>query len=559
MLPAVLVALAGFAAVTVSWGLPDGASALSTAHWAIDTIGPIGPLVEAYHRFTRAGTEDAIYPLFHYIVLATAYGPYVLIALLTGGLTDPSGEFPYGAAEPAKFFQTLAVIGDLVSIAMAIGIVLIVFDLTRRLFDERAARWAAAFTALLAPLTYYAGTTNLDVPYLFWAMLAVRQLLLGAADGRLRHFIGCGAAAGLALATKDQAIGFFVLWPLLIPLLVAKFRDNVQPGDAWRVLIDPRVLAAVIAVILAYAVGNNLLFGGWHGFVRHLQFYDAFYDARPALDARPLLVRQLDLLAQASLRILQMMGPLTPALGIAGLWRAWRAHHWLSLLLPLFALSYYATIIMPTTAFSRYLLGMALMLMPFAGHAVATGFASRSSAVLWTTRALAFSAVLLQTAMCLHLAQTLRNDSRYEMERWVRANVPERAVIESQTQPRYLPRLSDRYQYVTVANSFDAMSYDLLAGELTAAALHERSPDYVLILQSSGLSGDPERSNDPRLNDYFHGLMAGRMGYTAVARFKTPSYLPFRQITAGTQPTTILLRRNSRPGTTAALAGPSPP
>lgn len=555
----VLAALAGFASVASFWGLPDGATALSSEHWAIDTIGPVSPLAEANQRFTRAGIDNAVYPLFHYMVLAAAYVPYLAVAWLTGGLSDPSSEFPYGVIEPAEFFRTLALIGSLVSLLMAFGIVLIVYDVTRRLFDVRAARWAAAFTALLAPLTYYAGTTNLDVPYLFWTLLAMRALLLGATDGRLRHFVVCGVAAGLGMATKDQAVGYFVLWPLLIPILVARLGPESGTHRLWRALIDRRTLAAAVAMLLAYAIGNNLFLGGWQGWLRHFEFLDAFYQANLAPDARPFVVKQADLLAMATQETLQMVGPLTALLGILGLWLAIRTRRWMSLMLPAFALSYYATIIMPVMVHARYLLGMLILLMPFAGYAVSAGWSSRS--VVWrnVVRVTAVAAVAVEALLSLHLAYTLGGDSRYAMASWVRANVPEYSAIESQTQPRYLPRLADRYDYTTVGNSFHAVSYHLVGDELSAAALAARAPDFVMVLESSGLSGDPERTSDPQLREYFRGLLSGEMGYEVVARFATPSYLRFLQITAGTRPTTVLLRRSSDSGSATALAGPSPP
>jgi 4-amino-4-deoxy-L-arabinose transferase-like glycosyltransferase len=539
----ILIAFASLAAVTVGWGLPDGATPLSTGLWAIDAIGPVEPLSEAYQRFTRDGTENVIYPLFHYIVLTAAYAPYVVFASLTGALRHPSSEFPYGATEPEAFFQTLSIIGNLVSVAMAIGIVLIVFDVTRRLFDVRAARWAAAFSAFLAPLVYYAGTTNLDVPYLFWTLLAIRALLQGASDGRLGYFVFSGVAAGLAVATKDQAVGYFALWPLVIPVLVARLRrQDPQDQQAWRALLDRRTLAAGVAVIATYAIANNLLLGGWQGFIRHLEFISTFREINVHLGAAPTFGGQAALSIEAAEQLLWMMGPLTLLLAIVGVWRSVRTRRWLPLLLLAFAASYYVFIVMPTLAHSRYLIGIALLLAPFAGHAVAASV-EQSVRVAWLTRGAGFAALATEVVLCLHLANVLLNDSRYAMERWVRANVAERSTIESQTQPRYLPRLGDRFNYATVGNSFDAVSYELLGGELTPAGLQSRSPPYVMILMASGLSGDPQRTDEPRLRQYFSALVDGSLGYDVVARFQTPNYLPFRQITAGTQPTTILLRR----------------
>jgi hypothetical protein len=60
-------------------------------------------------------------------------------------------------------------------------------------------------------LTYYGHTTNLDVPYLFWAMLALLELTRAVArrePDRLRRF---AVLAAVSVATKDQAYALFVL------------------------------------------------------------------------------------------------------------------------------------------------------------------------------------------------------------------------------------------------------------------------------------------------------------------------------------------------------------
>jgi hypothetical protein len=550
--------------VSMHWGLPDGATAESTAPWAVDTIAPIGPLNEAFHRFNREGIDNVVYPLFHYVVLAAAYAPYVAIAFLTGELQDPSASFPYGATDPAGFFTTLTVIAGAVSALMAAGIVLFSYLLTRELFGRPAARWAALFAALVPPLAYYGMTSNLDVPYLFWMMLAFWQLARAANHQRLSAYILCGVSAGFAVATKDQAAGFFLAFPLAIPWLVARSlrapdgrprsqRAEGQPPGLLRVLLDARVWCAGLAALLAFALANNLLFGGWDGFVRHLQFADTFYERNVATDTASLVARQPAVAAQAVVLAVQMIGPVAIALAVAGLWIAIRERHSLAWVLPLAAITYYLFIIVPTMVLSRYLLGMVLLALPFAGLAVARGL--RSSRLAWKRGAIALAVIALawQSVLLVHLHQSLWRDSRFAMEDWVRENVPPGATIESYTQARYLPRLADRYRYSIVANSFDAQAYELQTAALSTQALADRSPDYVLVLRDSWLSGDPGRidaaqsTSARQARRYFDDLLAGRAGYRVVAKFETPTWLPYRQVTSGTQPTSILLARAAHP------------
>jgi 4-amino-4-deoxy-L-arabinose transferase-like glycosyltransferase len=429
---------------------------------------------------------------------------------------------------------------------MAAGIVICVYLIARELFDRRSGLWAAAFAALVPPLTYYGSTSNLDVPYLFWTMMATWQLLCAAKYQRLVNYCLCGVLAGLAFATKDQAAGFFVSWPLLVVLLVALHRRTTEPtSNLLRAALDRRVLGAGIAALLAFALGNNLLFGGWEGFLRHLAFVSEFYEANVAHQASGVLGRQPLLLGHSAGLVVQMVGAPVLVLAAGGLVLAWRRRIHSSLLLPLSALTYYVSIIAPTTTLSRYLLGIVLLLIPFAGYAAANSLAATKRVMRLAGTTLTALTLLWQVALVVHLHGMLWNDSRYALERWVRENVPAGTTIESSTQARYLPRLADRYRYSVVGNSFDPISYALLANDLTRERLEERQPPYILVLSDVGLSGDPNRVSEPELRAYYDALLGGRLGYAEVARFETPTWLPYRQLTVGTQPTAILLKRNS--------------
>jgi 4-amino-4-deoxy-L-arabinose transferase-like glycosyltransferase len=43
----------------------------------------------------------------------------------------------------------------------------------RRLFSRRAAWFAGFFAATMCPVVFYAHTTNVDGPMVFWSMLAM--------------------------------------------------------------------------------------------------------------------------------------------------------------------------------------------------------------------------------------------------------------------------------------------------------------------------------------------------------------------------------------------------
>jgi 4-amino-4-deoxy-L-arabinose transferase-like glycosyltransferase len=535
------------ALLSADWGAPDGATAETTTTWAVDSLGPVQPLKEALARFTREGVDYVGYPLFHYVVLAAAFSPYIASARLTGALQNPSADFPYGATDPASFFTDLNLIASLVSALMAAVLVLAVYLSTRELFGRRAALGAMLLAALFPPLGYYGMTSNPDVPYLCWMMLAVWQLLRAARTQSVRSYALTGVFVALSAATKDPGGGFFLALPVVLPWLAAQTGGRPGPIAVVRALFDRRVIVAAVAVVVTFGLANNLFFGGLGGFVRHLEFADEVFRANIATDSRGLFVRQSELAFTSARLLFEMVGYATWALVAIGAWLAVRQRIPRAWLLPLLALTYYLFVIAPTMALSRHMFGVLLLALPFAGLAIA---AISTSDSVWFRRAVGAVAVLsvvLQLVACTHLHYTLWNDSRYALAAWIDDNVPPGSTIESQTQARYLPRLHGRHSYRVVGNSFDAVNYALRGAELTPEALARRAPDYVLVLADSSVSGDPARARDRDVQQYFTDLLQGRAGYEIVARFETPTWLPYRQITAGTQPTSILLERRSDP------------
>jgi len=131
------------------------------------------------------------------------------------------------------------------------------------------------------------------------------------------------------------------------------------------------------------------------------------------------------------------------------------------------------------------------------------------------------------------------------MANWIRANVPVGSSIETQLQERYLPHVSDSYRYAVVGNSFDPITYDIVPADLTSERLAERNPDYILVVENIGVTGDPSRAARPEVKEYYEQLLSGAYGYQVVARFETGNFLPFRQLTAGTLPDCIFLARSS--------------
>ena len=536
-----VLALAGF-----TWGIPLAISPETLSTWPVDTIAPVRPLTEAFHLFSRKGTDPVVYPLFHFILLDVFYGPYVVLQYLLGGFSNPSSEFPYGIADPQTFFRHLTLIARLVSFFMALGIIYGIYRITDEIASRQAAVGTAVFLALVAPLTYYAKTSNLDVPYLFWSTLAILQFIRAFKYHGIRHYTGFAVFAALAVATKDQAYGFFLLLPFILLYKTAARNAPAapRPKDYIVALTDRRLLAMATAGIAAFALANNLLFGGLEGFLRHIEFASTFHtkNLKVAYPDMYTLGHQWMLVRQSVSMVTGMLGIGTLVLSLAGIVLSFRDRNWLALTLLVIMFTYYISVIMYAgIVLPRYLLGPVLFLLPFAGIAAHWLFKKYRHQRL----SLSLGAVFIvgwQLMLCLNLNLTLIGDSRYPMAEWVRKNIEPGSRIETQVQTRYLPHLSDQYKIDVVGNSLDVITYDVIASELSEQALKRRDPDYILVLQGLGITGDPARMSAPE-RDYFDALLNEKLGYRVLAKFETPSFLSYKQITAGTQPTSYFLAR----------------
>jgi hypothetical protein len=530
----------------INWGLPQAANAGSVNPWALDTVAPVAPLNEAYHKFTRTGNEWVTYPLFHYIVIDTFYAPYIGFQYVTGNFENPSSSFPYGIKDPKSFLEDLTIIARLISLAMALGIIIIFYKIARELFSREAAIWTALFVVLIAPISYYAKTSNLDVPYMFWLSLSVWQYVLLVKHHHIRHFVMFGIFGALSIATKDQAYGFYVLIPFVIAYAVFTRQKQDQPGYLGyaRAIVSLPVIYTGIATVITYVLANNLLFGGLDGFLRHMELGGKLYENRFTIHGDPhSLKNQLQLWYESAVIIFESVGIAFPVLGLIGIYFAFKNRLWLALSILIFSISYYLFVIAAWNGvFSRYLLMPLLILTPFAGYAC-TRLLETGKTLRRTGQTLIFFSIVWQVALIIDLNYSLLFDSRYSIADWVKQNVPQGTTIETQVDEAYLPHLIADYDIQVVGNTDTAISADVVPELLNAEALSRRNPPYILIMRGLGITGDPDTTKHfPPLQNYYDSLIDGKLGYQVVAHFKTPHFVPYRQI-PGTRPESILLAR----------------
>lgn len=433
----VLVALV-VRAVALGWGLPasDG--------WDDDGIAPRDFLTGAVETYTPG--HYFTYPPVHLLLLTVLSAPGWIAALVRASSHAPADVIHEIIRVP--YMTLFAVVARVVSLFMSLGIVVAVARIAEEARGRRAGVWTAAVVAVNVPLTYYAHTSNLDVPYLFWASLSILQLARAIARAEPRRLRGAFVCAALAVGTKDQAYALFLL---AYPVAIA----------AWIGVDRPRARAILreLAVAVALALGLLLLVDGAvtnpAGFRARIAFLLGTASQDHAYYTRDLSGRLL--VVKDAILAFDRYYPVAFAVfvlgGLAVLLRRPRGARLVVGLLPLLAILSFTLTFNCTARRTehRFLLPQMVLVAVYAGFA----FDALVSALERRVRrgvAVALLLPLFAWALfgCLSVDASLLGDPRYDAERWLAAHVAPGDVIEVYGNNVYLPRFPAAARVVRV-------------------------------------------------------------------------------------------------------------
>jgi hypothetical protein len=466
------------------WGLPN------TRGWAIDEVVP-ADVLEALGQWFSHGWYGK-YPPLHYALLSVANSPMLLLSWL--GVLD--------LRTPGSY-MILFFIGRFVSVVLGAGTITVVYLCGRELYGPSGAAFAALTAALMAPFAYYGKLTNLEVPYLFWFAVSLLAYIRILARHARRDYLLFAASAALAVCTKDQAYGLYVLTPLAI--LAARWRRwRSVGGPAVHVVFDRTTMLAAGIAVGIFLVADNLLFN-FSGFVAHVKVLlgpaSSDYQMFPGTVAG-----QLRMASLAILELCYMFGwPLAVILAVAvarGLARTTTSPSLSWLLVPAF--SYYATFIgVVLYFFDRFLLPIGLVLSLFGGwwlaRFVAPAVPARRLRIALVSAAFAYSVIYVSM-----VDYAMATDSRYAVTRWMKAHARRDQVVTALGAP---------LEYFLLADGFAAAPAESI-DEIAAVqpAFIVLSPDQIASLPPA----HPLRATHS-------ALMDGRAGYRLALRQRTPS------------------------------------
>ncbi len=494
----------------ISWGLP------SFSGWAVDEVLPSQVLRGMQAGFTHGWSEK--YPPFHFYLLAILYLPVYWLN---------HGDFTK-LGEDLETYTTLFYIGRSLSVAMGVAIVGLIYALARAVYSHSVALWSTLMTAILLPMVYYSKVVNLDVPYLFWVIISFIFYVRILKNHLLKDYILFAVMAAIAVSTKDQAYGFYLLTPFFILWQYTRFikqpAGDVSRSQVWiQLLKDPRLIYPLLAGIVTFIILNNLIFN-WQGFIQHLRLITAgSASVVPRYDQS--FWGHVQMFGQSWRHIRVAFGWPLYLVCLIGLGDALRQprQHSLALMLWVPLISYYLTYI-TVIVFNdvRYLLPCNLILTIFGGQWLAKQFqltrnfpsSHQASSRLFQVkhqllywRSLAIAVIFIYSFFYVYSINVLmKHDSRYTVEAWMAANMDQDALILATGAKRYLPRLEETYANVDIEM------------EPTIDYLQERNFEYVIT--TSGYDIRRFAVGSPQY-EFFTHLDRGDLGYEPVFAYQS--------------------------------------
>ncbi|MDF2696102.1 MAG: hypothetical protein K0S65_4485, partial [Labilithrix sp.] len=469
--------------IGLGWGMP------ASDAWDVDGVAPRDIIPGLVSTFSPG--DYYTYPPLELAIVGVLTLPVTLLAVVNAGTTSVPAVIQEIVKPP--YMTAITLTARLVTLLMSLGIVVTIAFLAGDLAPRERRRPVAAFAALFATLnwsfSYYSHTSNLDVPYLFWACLAVLQLeraIVRHEPRRLRRF---AVFAALAVGTKDQAYAMFLLGA---PFAIVTWAvlDSWPRSSTNRTKVLKEIALAVAIGLGLLAVIDGAIFNP-SGFRARVAFLTG-----PASKDFEILSRdthgRLLAVADSFLYFRRHYPPVVAVLPIAGvgvaLVRARRLGRaaLAGALIPLaVAVSFSICFnVAALRAEERFTLPQMLMAAVFAGSGLDALWNLRMPALRWTARAACTALLGLALVECIRVDATLLAEPRYDAETFLAANVRPTDTIETHGLNVYLPRFPDGPRVVRVGKT-DPKRRGIIPGieEVKAPVLEieERHPRWIVV------------------------------------------------------------------------------
>ncbi len=436
-----------------------------------------------------------------------AYGslPLYLIKVVT----SLAGTF----RESFRGYDSSIFVGREISAVLGALTALLLAMLGTRLYGRRVGLLAGVLMAAAVLHVQNSHFATSDVPLTFLILLALFFLVRLVETGSLRHYVGAGIAAGLAVATKFSAL------PIFLAIGIAILYRWIVEGRRLRPVLNGAALLLFIAV--GFFVGQPYAVLDFPAFRKDILEQSRMVREAGIFPYTNQYIGVPKYVYDLGQMVVWGMGPLLGLAALAGTLRTCmetaRKRRMAEVLLLAWVVPFFAITGSFDVKFPRYLLPIYPMLILW-GAAGLAAWGSRSR-----IGKLALAAVVVATLAWLAAFERIytRPHTVVTASEWFYRNVPKGANVASQHWDEGFPfplpgdRNPDRYKVVNVGyyepDTREKMTQ--ICRELAAA-------DYA-VFQTKRIYGSVTRAPEkfPLTTRYFYRLFAGDLGFTLTNEF----------------------------------------
>jgi 4-amino-4-deoxy-L-arabinose transferase-like glycosyltransferase len=168
-----------------------------------------------------------IYPTLYMYLLFGCYLVYYVIGQLSGIYSSPDDLMREFALNPSNLY----LIDRCLSATFSVATLLVVYVIAQKLFNRKAATFAALFLSLAHITVRDAHFGVTDSTQTFWVVLAVLFMLRSYESRSIQDYTYTGLFSGLAISTKYTAI------PIIFSMAIAHILKIWAVRDQWKDLV----------------------------------------------------------------------------------------------------------------------------------------------------------------------------------------------------------------------------------------------------------------------------------------------------------------------------------
>ena len=173
--------------------------------------------------------------LNHLLVLAPITQAEHLLASISG--------------KPVNLNEARLIGSRLLVLAMFLASIVLLYSVSREAFGLAVARATALFLATSAGFVAFNHFLSCDSPLLFFMILSFYLGLRVYSSGRLREYLFAGTAVGFCTAMKYNGLAAGIV-------MMVAHAFSVRSWSPRKLLFDPRLLAGLALIPIAFLIGN---------------------------------------------------------------------------------------------------------------------------------------------------------------------------------------------------------------------------------------------------------------------------------------------------------------